>query len=146
LSQNVPIFLLTSLVGPAAVGFYNIGRTVLALPSRLIGQSIGNVFYPRIARAANNGENLKKLIKKATLGLGAIGIIPFGTVVIFGPWLFEFVFGSGWDVAGEYARWIALNSYTVFMNKPSVRSMPVLSAQRFQLIFSIVRLIVRSLF
>lgn len=145
-SQSVPILLLTSFTGPAAVGFYNIGRTVLAFPSRLIGQSIGNVFYPRIAQAANNGENLRQLIKKATLGLGAIGLIPFGIVMMFGPWLFEFVFGPGWDVAGEYARWIALNSYSVFMNKPSVRAMPVLSAQRFQLIFTVIRLIIRSLF
>lgn len=145
-TQSVPVLLLTTFIGPAAVGFYNIGRTVLELPSRLIGQSIGNVFYSRIAQADNNGENLKSLIKKATLGLGAIGIIPFGIVVLFGPWLFEFVFGSEWEIAGEYARWIALNSYTVFVNRPSVRSMPVLSAQRFQLIFTIVRLVVRSFF
>src|SRR5699024_322812 len=66
ISQNLPILLLTSLFGPASAGFYSIGRTVLGLPSRLIGQAIGDVFYPRINEAAHSGENLTKLIKKAT--------------------------------------------------------------------------------
>lgn len=143
ITQNLPVLLLTSLFGPASAGFYNIGRTVLALPSRLIGQSIGDVFYPRISEAANNGENLNELIKKATLLLAGIGIFPFGLVVLFGPWLFEFVFGDGWNVAGEYARWIALLSFSVFVNKPSVRSMPVLNAQRFQLIFTTITLFIQ---
>ncbi|TFJ93044.1 lipopolysaccharide biosynthesis protein [Lentibacillus salicampi] len=144
-SENLPILLLTTFFGPASAGFYNIGRTVLGLPSRFIGQSIGDVFYPRISEAANNGENMSRLIAKATISLGAIGIIPFGIVIIFGPWLFEFVFGSGWDVAGEYARWISLTSFAVFMNKPSVRSMPVLNAQRFHLIYTIVLVATRCL-
>ncbi|TMN21930.1 lipopolysaccharide biosynthesis protein [Lentibacillus cibarius] len=144
ISQNIPILFLTSFFGPAAAGFYNIGKTVLSLPSRLIGQSIGDVFYPRISEAANNGESLNRLIIKATLALGAIGIIPFGTVIMFGPWLFEFVFGEGWNVAGEYSRWISLASFSVFMNKPSVRAIPVLALQRLYLFFSIIRLIIRS--
>ncbi|UJL45809.1 oligosaccharide flippase family protein [Virgibacillus sp. NKC19-16] len=144
-SESLPILLLTTFFGPASAGYYSIGRTVLGLPSRLIGQSIGDVFYPRISKAANNGENISDLIVKATLSLGAIGIIPFGIVIIFGPWLFEFVFGSGWDVAGEYARWISLTSFAVFMNKPSVRSMPVLNAQRLHLIYTIILVATRGL-
>jgi len=143
ISQNLPILLLTSLFGPASAGFYSIGRTVLGLPSRLIGQAIGDVFYPRINEAAHSGENLTKLIKKATYSLAGIGIIPFGIVVLFGPGLFSFVFGAGWETAGEYARWISLLSFSTFINKPSVRSMPVLNAQRFHLIFTIFRFTVR---
>lgn len=144
-SDSLPILLLTTLFGPASAGFYSIGRTVLGLPSKLIGQSIGDVFYPRISEAANKGENVSRLITKASLALMGIGIIPFGIVIIFGPWLFEFVFGQGWDVAGEYARWIALTSFAVFINKPAVRSMPVLSAQGVHLIYTIVILVTRVL-
>src|SRR5699024_6731700 len=145
ISDSLPILLLTSLFGPASAGFYNIGRTVLGLPSRLIGQAVGDVFYPRISDGANNGENITKLIKKATLLLFIIGIIPFGSVIVFGPWLFEFVFGSGWEVAGEYARWISLTSFVVFINKPAVRSMPVLNAQRLHLMYTIIIASVRCI-
>lgn len=140
-SQNIPVLLISSLFGPASAGFYNIGRTVLGLPSNLIGQAIGDVFYSRVSEAANNNEDLNYIIKKATITLFLIGLLPFGLVILFGPFLFEVVFDKEWFTAGEYARWIALSSYAVFINKPSVRALPVLRAQRFQLVFTILILI-----
>lgn len=142
-SGNFPIILLTMFFGPASAGFYTIGKTVLNLPTTLLSKSIGDVFYPRISEAANNKENITSLITKATLALVGIGAIPYGFVVIFGPWLFGLVFGESWVTAGEYARWIALWSYLSFVNRPSVRAFPVLSAQRFHLIYTIFTLIVR---
>lgn len=143
ISGSLPILLLTSLFGPISAGFYSIGRTVLNIPSQLIGNSVGDVFYPRISEAANNNENLTKLIKKATFYLGIAGAIPYGIVIIFGPWLFGFVFGDDWVTAGEYARWIAIWSFFGFVNRPSVRALPVLSAQGFQLSYTILMLVIR---
>lgn len=142
-SQGLPILMLTSFFGPASAGFYTIGRTVLSMPSQLIGKAVGDVFYPRIAEAANSKENVTTLIKKGTLALAGVGLIPYGLVILFGPFLFSFVFGADWVVAGEYARWIALGTYFGFMNKPSVKSLPVLSAQRFHLIYTIIMLVTR---
>ncbi|MED1673251.1 lipopolysaccharide biosynthesis protein [Pallidibacillus thermolactis] len=142
-SQSLPVLMLTSLFGPAAAGFYSIGRTVLSVPSTLIGKSVGDVFYPRISEAANHGENLTDLIKKATLSLAAVGAVPYALVVLFGPWLFSLVFGQEWYTAGEYARWVALWIFFMFINQPSVRALPVLRAQSFHLIFTICTLIIR---
>ncbi|KXH86085.1 lipopolysaccharide biosynthesis protein [Sporosarcina sp. HYO08] len=144
ISQNLPILMLTSFFGPASAGFYTIGRTVLSVPVQLIGNSVGDVFYPRISEAGNNGENLTKLIKKATIALASVGIIPFGIVIIFGPWLFSFVFGEGWATAGEYARWIALWIFFMFINGPSIKAIPVLSLQAYQLKYSIITIIIRT--
>ncbi|PAV31088.1 polysaccharide biosynthesis protein [Virgibacillus profundi] len=144
ISQNLPILLLTIFFGPASAGFYTIGRTVLGMPTQLIGKSVGDVFYPRITEAGNKGENLTRLIIKATLALGAIGIIPFGTIVIFGPWLFSVVFGADWLTAGEFARWMALWVFFMFINQPSVKSLPVMMAQAFHLKYSIFTIIIRT--
>lgn len=143
ISQGLPILMLTAFFGPASAGFYTIGRSVLNIPSQLVGKSIGDVFYPRIVQAANRQENVTVLIKKATLALAAIGILPFGVVILFGPFLFSFVFGADWVIAGEYARWIALWSYLSFMNRPSVRALPALNALRFHLIYTIIMLFTR---
>lgn len=145
LSQNLPVLLLSSFFGPAAAGFYTIGRTVLSMPARLIGKAIGDVFYPRIAEAKHKGEDLNKLIKKATLTLAGLGIVPFGLIILFGPFLFSFVFGDEWVRAGEYARWIALFSFSTYLNQPAVKSLPVLSAQRFHLLFTIFRSTARTI-
>ncbi|MFG6147466.1 lipopolysaccharide biosynthesis protein [Halobacillus sp. B23F22_1] len=144
ISQNLPILLLTSFFGPASAGFYTLGRTVLGIPSQLIGKSVGDVFYPRISEASHNGENLTYLIKKATFALAVVGFLPYVIVFIFGPWLFSFVFGADWVTAGEYARWIALWMFFLFINQPSVKALPVMAAQAFHLRFTIVTLVTRT--
>lgn len=145
MSGDLPIILLTLFFGPASAGFYSIGRTVLNIPTILISKSIGDVFYPRVAEAANRNEPLTPLIQRATYLLGLVGLVPYGIIIIFGPWIFGLVFGEDWTVAGEYARWIAFWAFFSFMNRPSVRSLPVLRAQRFHLIYTIITLIIRVL-
>jgi O-antigen/teichoic acid export membrane protein len=129
-SQNLPVLMLAAFFGPASAGFYALCRRLLGLPSQLIGKSVGDVFYPRITEAAHRGEDLTRLILKATLSLAAIGIVPFGMIVAFGPWLFGFVFGSEWVIAGVYARWLALMMFFNFVNRPAVVSVPVLDIQK----------------
>lgn len=136
-SQSLPILMLASLFGPAAAGFYAIGKTVMGLPSSLIGASVSDVFYPRVTEAAHRGEDITALILRATVSLGAIGSIPFGLVLLFGPRLFEIVFGSAWNTAGEYARWLALFFFFNFINKPAVAAVPVLGLQKGLLIYEL---------
>lgn len=145
LSQSLPILMLASFFGPAAAGFYTLGRTVMGVPSALIGQSVANVFYPRITEAAHSGENLLKLLVRATSAMAAVGVVPFGVVVAFGPWLFSFVFGTEWVVAGEYARWLALWMYFGFLNRPSVAAIATLGLQDFFLLYEIVSVALRAI-
>lgn len=144
-SHNIPILLLTSFFNPAAAGFYTIGRTAMGLPSQLIGKAFGDVFYPRIATAANNRESLVKLIVLSTLVLLGIGIIPFGAVILAGPNIFTLIFGEEWLKAGEYAQWIALMSLSIFISRPAVHTLPVIRSQRFHLIFTVITTIARLL-
>lgn len=142
-STGLPIILLTAFFNPIIAGYYSVVRLVLSLPTQLIGKAVGDVFYPRITEAKNNGENITYLIKKATFYLGMIGIFPFGLIIAFGPQLFSIVFGDEWATSGEYARWIALWSFVAFMNRPSVMALPVLKAQRFHLVYTIFMLVTR---
>lgn len=144
-SQSLPVLMLTTFFGPAEAGFYALCKKMLSMPTQLIGKSVGDVFYPRITEAAHNGENMTRLILKATMILAAVGLIPFAIIVAFGPFLFQFVFGNEWIVAGEYARWIALWIYFAFLNRPSVAAIPSLSIQKFFLIYEIVSIISRAL-
>lgn len=144
LSHSLPVLMLASFFGPAAAGFYTLGKTVMGVPSTLIGKSVGDVFYPRITEAAHNKENLFRLILKATLALAAVGFVPFAIVIAFGPWLFSFVFGSEWVTAGEYARWLALWLYFGFLNRPSVAAIATLSMQDFFLIYEVMSVLLRG--
>ncbi|WML85850.1 lipopolysaccharide biosynthesis protein [Thiothrix subterranea] len=143
-SQSLPILMLASFFDPVAAGFYTLGKMVMGIPSALIGKAVGDVFYPRITEAASNKENLSKLIVKATLALAAVGFTPFMVVIIFGPSLFAFVFAAEWVEAGEYASWLALWLYTMFLTNACATAVIVIEQQKFDLIFAIYKVIARS--
>jgi O-antigen/teichoic acid export membrane protein len=115
----------------------------MGIPAGLIGKSVGDVFYPRITEAANNGERLYPLVKKATLLMVVVGLLPFAVVVALGPSLFSFVFGADWVVAGEYARWLAIWMFFGFANNPCVKVIPIINAQAFQLFYTINTIVFR---
>lgn len=143
LSQSLPIVLLASLFGPASAGFYTLARTVMAVPSMLIGKSVSDVFYPKFTEAAHAGKPLAGLIYKATAALAVVGVCPFLLVVLLGPWLFALVFGSEWRVAGEYGQWLACWLFFGFINRPSVAAIAALSLQKSFLLYEIALVVTR---
>src|SRR5690606_25363542 len=58
LSQSLPIVLLASFFGPAAAGYFTLGRTVMGVPSTLISKSVSEVLYPRFTEAVRSKQNL----------------------------------------------------------------------------------------
>lgn len=136
-SQSLPILMLSAFFGPAAAGFYTLGKMVMGMPSGLVGKAVADVFYPKITEAAHKGENLARKVVQATFLLFVVGIVPFGLVMAFGPTMFVFVFGEEWFVAGEYARWLALFFLFNFINKPAVATVPVLGLQRGLLLYEV---------
>jgi O-antigen/teichoic acid export membrane protein len=143
-SHSIPTLMLAALLGPAAAGFYTIARRVLGLPSSLISGAVGTVFLPRVAEASQRSEKLRPLILKGTAGLALAGLLPFGVVVAFGPWLFGFVFGVEWVAAGQYARWLAVWLYFSFINVPSVQAIPLLGLQGQFLAYELVVITLRA--
>lgn len=143
-SQNIPTVMLAALFGPAAAGFYALARRVLQLPSVLISTSVGTVLLPRMAEEGRLGRSLRPLIIKGTKALALAGLLPFGIVVAFGPWMFTLAFGAEWTTAGVYARWMAVWLYFAFINVPSVQAVPMLGMQGQFLIYEAVLLAVRA--
>ncbi|MBK7502678.1 MAG: oligosaccharide flippase family protein [Polaromonas sp.] len=129
-SQSLPVIMLASFFGASTAGFYTLARLAMAMPSTLIGKSVGDVFYPRINDAARSGENITRLLIKASSILAVVGFLPFTIIVIFGPWVFSQVFGSEWGVSGEYARYLSLFFYLNLINRPSVSAVPMLGLQK----------------
>lgn len=136
-SQHLPTLVLAAYFGPAAAGFFALCKQALTMPTNMIGKSVADVYYPRISRAIHDREPVAAMLLKATAALGLVGLVPFSVVVIFGPWLFSFVFGEQWHVAGEFARWMALAEYVVFISRPCVVAVPALSLQGRFLLFEV---------
>lgn len=138
ISQGLPILLLAAFYGPAIAGFYSLGKQALNTPVQLLGNAVQDVFYPKINELSKNNMKITSVILKSVAGLFAIGIIPFGIIILFGPWIFNFIFGIEWYTAGEYARWIALVSLSMLLTRPIIAAIPVLGIQKHFLIVELV--------
>ena len=88
--------------------FFVIAKKVTGLPAVLIGNSVADVFYPRITEAINRDENITSFLITSTSYLAAAAVIPFGILCLFGPSLISFVFGQEWSTAGQYVRGMGL--------------------------------------
>jgi len=143
-SQSVPVILLAALFSPAAAGLYTLTRSVLNLPSNVIGAAIGNVLYARFADLARAGEPLMPLLSRTTWALLALAPVLVG-LAWFAPSFFAFIFGEKWREAGHYAQWMVLWIGLSIANVPAIRLAPVINGQVHLLIVNVVILAVRVL-
>jgi len=104
LAGHLSNILISSFYSISTLGFYSFVQRILGIPSALIGNSIGQVYYQegtkerQIRGVATNSFNttLKKLI--------IIGLPFFSILFFIIEDLFAFVFGEEWRVAGHYAQ------------------------------------------
>ncbi|WP_019590426.1 MULTISPECIES: lipopolysaccharide biosynthesis protein [unclassified Thioalkalivibrio] len=143
-SHALPVILLAAYFGPVIAGYYVLCVQVLKAPSSIVGQAVGSVFYPRFSEAVNDGRRATPIWVRATASLGAIGFVPFATVVFLGPWIFEFVFGSDWRHAGIYAQWISAWMFFVFLNQPSAKAIIVYHKQHLALVLNVASTFLRA--
>lgn len=144
-SQSMPVIMLTALFGPAAAGFYSLGRLVLTAPVGLLAQSVQTVFYPHFNDLILENRSGASLLIKSTVSLFTIGFIPFLVIMLWGPVVFDFVFGGNWKKAGELAQWLAIWLLFSLSARPAIAAIPVLNLQGAFLIFEIIAVIGRIL-
>ena len=140
--NNIPVVLLTSLFGSAVTGLFGLANSIINLPTNLIGDSVAQVFYSEAANIGKtNPQEIKSLSVKLIKKLSLIALVPLITLLLFGPWLFSFVFGAQWYNAGIYARILSVMVYFHFIILPIGRIIEIFERQREGLIFNTIRLI-----
>ena len=103
-TNQLPVFMLNSFVGPAAVGVYNLAIRMLGLPIQFIGGAISTVFQQRATEDYNNTGSCRPIFLKTLKTLSLIAVVPTLVVLLFGPDMFALVFGEKWREAGIYAQ------------------------------------------
>ena len=139
--MQLPPLLLAGLYGPQVAGWYALGQRVIQLPMVMVGHSITHVYVERAARHVREGvPGVTRLLVRTALLLLAVGIVPFGLLAVFGPWLFARVFGPAWEETGHYARLLAGLSLVELVVLPLSYTLAVLERQGVQLAWDAVRL------
>ncbi|RBP69084.1 O-antigen/teichoic acid export membrane protein [Alkalibaculum bacchi] len=140
--NNLPVVLLVSFFGTSAVGLFGLANSITSLPMSLIGNSVSQVFYSEAAKIGkDNPDKIKSIAQKLIKQIALIALIPFVILLLFGPWLFSFVFGSEWYDAGVYSQMLSFMVYFHFIITPVGRILEIFERQREGLLLNITRLI-----
>lgn len=138
ITQGLPILLFGVLYGPIFTGYLALAIAALNTPANMIGKAIVDVFYPRLSRQADAGESLRPTLIRATAALALLAAPPALILAIYAPSLFTLIFGKDWLSSGLYAQWLSIWTFMMISNRAAMAAIPVLSAQRYLLFYTLV--------
>lgn len=108
--RQMPNVVLPSLYGLAMAGQWSLAHRVLWQPTALLGQAANQVLWGNVARLqTENPRRLWLLFLLFNAGLFTV-MTPGLILTFYGPEIFGFVFGAGWEEAGRYAGIVVLSS------------------------------------
>lgn len=128
-SVQLPVILFTSLFSPAVAGAYSLGHKILNLPISLISTSVNNVFLERMSKVKSDKSQLQETAYKIAKKMILISALGMSIITFHGKFLFSFVFGKDWALAGEYAQWLSIWLLFVFVSSPLTVIFTILEKQ-----------------
>ena len=109
----VMLSLVAWMFGEHELGLFAFSLRYLRIPVQLLGNSIGQVLFPRFTQHIRNGTSVFLPSLRTVCVLTLLGLIPFGSLFFLGETLFAFVLGEQWVAAGTYAEiltpWLFVN-------------------------------------
>ncbi|MDO6809167.1 oligosaccharide flippase family protein [Zobellia galactanivorans] len=117
-SNQMPVFFLTTYLGPSVAGFYSLMKRVMDAPVNLFSTSILEVFRQKASEQYIRNGECKMLFIQTAKNLSVMAVIPFTVLFILAPELFSLVFGEEWRLAGEYAKIFSVFYFFKFISSP----------------------------
>jgi O-antigen/teichoic acid export membrane protein len=106
LQDSLAMLLIATWTGDAAAGYWALALRYLKAPASLVGGALSQTLYPRLVHAADGAEALH-VVRQAMALLAGLALALMAALMLWGPWLFETLFGERWHDAGLLARALA---------------------------------------
>ncbi len=144
ISNEAPIFLLSSFFGTATVGLYGMANKIIGTPSNLISNSVGQVFFRKATEIYNNKQDIYSFLKKTYLNLLKIALLIFIPALIVAP-LLKYILGTtyDWTATGYFTMMIIPLLFLKFLNNPVSSIFTILNKQKKLTFYYIAILIIR---
>jgi len=127
--------LIAKFFTTATLGQFALAWKMVQIPMSLIGSSISQVFFQKVASSKKSDLNL--IVKKFIIQASIVSLPIFLIIYFFSVDIFVLVFGQDWRLAGESASimspWLFLN----FLTAPLANIFIVLNKQEIVLMISI---------
>ncbi|WP_418497829.1 lipopolysaccharide biosynthesis protein [Flagellimonas sp.] len=137
ISNQLPVFLLGNYFNAGILGNYSLMERVLNAPISLLGRSVLDVFKQKASEDYITQGNCREIFVKTFKTLAALAILPCLVLFLFGPFLFGFIFGNEWSIAGEFAQIMAVLFFFKFIASPLSYMFNIAEKQHIDLIWQI---------
>ena len=141
--HSLPVFFLTKYYGSEITGFYSLARRIFNMSSTLIARSISQVLFRDLAEKKVVKGEINRDVERAFRWLGIIAALLF-LGMIGSSFLFGFVFGHEWTVAGKFLRILAPAFALMFMVSPMSIVLGVVNRQELSAAWQVGALIVTA--
>lgn len=115
IKNQLPVILINGFWGKEILGYYSITVRLLQIPTQLLANAIGRVFFQTVSNMKREGKNIGiYVLNNLTNGM-KIAIIPITLLMAFGDILAIIFLGSDWLIAGNFIRILSAQYFFMFL-------------------------------
>lgn len=118
LSYNLTNIFISTVFSASTLGLYSMGNTAIGMPSSLVGNAVGQVFFEKANEERNKTGRAVHTFNSTFRGLLLIAVPTFVILYFVVEDLFAFVFGEQWRLAGQYAKIMLPLFFIRFVTSP----------------------------
>lgn len=143
MSTSLPPLCMATFYSTQAAGLFGLAFAIIAMPMKLLGTSIGQVYYAEIAQyGKSRPDKIFRLSMAVLKKLLVVAVVPVAGIIAAGPLLFALLFGEEWREAGIYARYLAPSLLIHFATNPIGHCLDVLEMQLSRLAVNLCRVMI----
>jgi O-antigen/teichoic acid export membrane protein len=131
LTGLIPSVFIARAYGSFVLGQFALVISTIFLPASLLGAAIGQVYYQRAAARWSEGQDFSALWLITARKLLRIGAPIYLVVALLSPWAYPLIFGAEWQLAGQFAPYLAVSAFFSFLSGPLDRSCLIVGAWRY---------------
>lgn len=145
ISGQLTTILFSNFFNLSVVGFLSFSEKTLNMPITLITKSIYNVFMQEASLYYAKNKECVNLYKNTFKKLLILSILPFSVLLLFSPFIFSFVFGKEWEIAGKYVQILIPMYFIKFITIPFGSMFVIAGKQKLDLYWQIYLIITVSI-
>lgn len=145
-TSDLPLYFLALYFSSSITGGFSFALTLLNVPLRIIGTSLASVFYQKAAQIyIENPNSLTDFSLRLHTKMLVIGSIVFGVIFAFGEFLFSFVFGDEWALAGKFASLLSIFYIYRLISSPLSKVFSITRNEQYTLWINVILAIARTI-
>jgi|688.fasta_scaffold203893_2 O-antigen/teichoic acid export membrane protein len=129
-SGQLPQYFI-GFFGTLVFGWFSQANRLLNAPLDLIGQSVRAVFWETAGKLYRDTGSCIGIFDKLSIRLLLISLVPFTLLFFTAPFLFSWVLGPQWEMAGYYSRLLIPLCFFRFISNPLSSMFYIASKQHY---------------